>query len=107
MNQILKKKRKKKMTVLALMMRTTIMKKIAKIMSDLKMRMKIARMKRTEITETVVRLGQNRKVSRIICVADGQYVSVLAANAQDSGAAGAGLGALTASETPFQLATPF
>jgi hypothetical protein len=31
----------------------------------------------------------------------------IAANAQDSGAAGAGLGALTASETPFQLATPF
>jgi cytoskeletal protein RodZ len=31
----------------------------------------------------------------------------IAANAQDSGASGAGLGALTASETPFQLATPF
>src|SRR5918999_1704294 len=31
----------------------------------------------------------------------------VAENAQDSGAAGAGLGALTASETPFQLATPF
>jgi hypothetical protein len=76
MNQILKrKKRKKKMTVLALMMRTTIMKKIAKIMSDLKMRMKIVRMKRTEITATVVRLGQNRKMSRKMCVADGQYVS--------------------------------
>ena len=74
MNQILKKKRKK-MTVLALMTRTTIVKKIAKVMSDLKMRMKIVRMMRTEITATVVRLGQNRKMSRKMCVADGQYVS--------------------------------
>ena len=74
MNQILKRKKRKKMTV-ALMMRTTIMKQIGKIVSDLKMRMKIVRMKRTEITATVVRLGQNRKMSRKMCVADGQYVS--------------------------------
>jgi hypothetical protein len=76
MNQILKnRKRKRKMTVLALTMRTTIMKMIAKTTLDLKMRMKTVRMKRTEITATVVRLGQNRKMSRKMCVADGQYVS--------------------------------
>jgi hypothetical protein len=63
------------MTVLALMMRATMMRMIAKTTSDLKMRMKIVRMKRTEITATVVRLGQNRKMSRKMCVADGQYVS--------------------------------
>jgi hypothetical protein len=62
------------MTVLALMMRATMMRMIAKTTSDLKMRMKIVRMKRTEITATVVRLGQNRKMSRKMCVADGQYV---------------------------------
>jgi hypothetical protein len=59
------------MTVLALMMRATMMRMIAKTTSDLKMRMKIVRMKRTE---TVVRLGQNRKMSRKMCVSDGQYV---------------------------------
>lgn len=60
MNQILKN-RKRKMTVLALTMRTTIMKMIAKTTLDLKMRMKTVRMKRTEITATVVRLGQKGK----------------------------------------------
>jgi hypothetical protein len=75
MNQILKnRKRKRKMTVLALTMRTTIMKMIAKTTLDLKMRMKTVRMKRTEITATVVRLGQNRKMSRKMCVADGQQM---------------------------------
>ena len=49
------------MTVLALTMRTTIMKMIAKTTLDLKMRMKTVRMKRTEITATVVRLGQKGK----------------------------------------------
>ena len=62
------------MIVLALTMRTTIIKMIAETTLDLKMRMKIVRMKRTEITATVVRLGQNRKMSRKMCVADGQYV---------------------------------
>jgi hypothetical protein len=47
------------------------MKMIAKTTLDLKIRMKIVMMKRTELTATGVRLGQNRKMSRKMCVAEG------------------------------------